>query len=457
MTVVETVTSPSQPRGAARVHRLLLVHSPHSGHVGRSALLEVRRVILGRSSSAEGFPLDDAEVSRSHAELEPISRGFALRDSGSRNGTFVNGRRLEGSLELQTGDVIRLGAHLLLYQSLDEIACRHLLDPIASSTPLIGTGHAMAHLRHAIHLAAPGNVPVLIEGETGVGKELVAQQIHIESGRTGAIVALNCSALPETLAESELFGHVGGAFTGAQRRQGLVFRAQGGTLFLDEVGEMALALQKKLLRLLSSGEARPVGSDHGTRVDVRVVAATNVDLERAVAAGTFRADLYARLAGHLIHVPPLRERREDIMVLLHHFLRRLKLQAVVTADAAEALLVHSWPFNVRELEQSIGALGSVLRSRRRLGLGDLPDKIRGSLGERQSLAEPVKSRPPSVLGIRRDVPPTRDELLLLLDVHRGNVSEIAAFFGKGRRQVYRWAKHLGIDVRQARTMRPMGE
>ena len=275
----------------------------------------------------------------------------------------------------------------MLFQSLGELACQHLLDPIPVETTLLGLGHAIARVRHALRLAAPGDVPVLIEGETGVGKELVAQAIHRESARTGALVALNCAALPETLAESELFGHMGGAFTGAQRRHGLVFRARGGTLFLDEVGEMDPALQKKLLRLLSSGEVRAVGADQGERVDVRVISATNADLEQAVENGGFRRDLYSRLAGHVIRVPPLRERREDVLVLLNHFLRARKLQAAVDPDVAEAMLVYAWPFNVRELEQLVGALEPVLRQTRRLALSDLPDKLRALLGDRQGRVE----------------------------------------------------------------------
>jgi transcriptional regulator with PAS, ATPase and Fis domain len=449
---VDTVTSPRGVASTGRVHRLLVVYAPEADQVGRTVLLASDRLLIGRFSSAEGLGLDDPEVSRAHAEIVRAEGGFVLRDLGSRNGTFVNGARLarEGDHELKGEDAIRFGSHLLLYQSLDEVDCQRLLDAMPKNDPAVGTSAAAARVRHAIQAAAPSALSVLIVGETGVGKELVAESVHAESGRTGPFVALDCASLPETLAESELFGHVGGAFTGAKARFGLFERARGGTLFLDEIGEMDFALQKKLLRVLSSGEARRVGADEGRRVDVRIVAATNADLEAMVKKGSFRGDLYARLAGHVIRVPPLRERRQDVLLLLRHFMRKRKVVATVGGDVAEALVVHRWPFNVRELEQLVGAIEPAVRFSRRMMLDALPPVFREALGARPLLVSDRGSTQYASVSIRRDVPPSKEELVLLLEMHHGNVSEVAAFFGRGRRQVYRWAERHQIDVKTAR-------
>jgi anaerobic nitric oxide reductase transcription regulator len=210
-------------------------------------------------------------------------------------------------------------------------------------------------------MVARSDLNVLITGETGVGKERVAHQIHDLSARGDeALIHVNCAALPESIAESELFGHVAGAFTGAVRERAGKFEvADGGTLFLDEVGELPLLLQPKLLRVLESGEIQRVGSDGTHRVDVRVIAATNRDLEREVERGRFRADLYHRLAAFPLRVPPLRERREDIPLLAAHFAdaarRRLGLGPVRLSPAVvETLSRADWPGNVRELENLIG-------------------------------------------------------------------------------------------------------
>lgn len=222
---------------------------------------------------------------------------------------------------------------------------------------LIGASPAIQQLQRHIGTVAGSDLLVLILGETGVGKELVAQQLHRHSARAKQpMVYINCAALPETLAESELFGHRRGAFTGATTdRAGKFELADGGTLFLDEIGELSLAIQAKLLRVLQSGEIQRIGSDRTTHVDVRVIAATNRDLKDEVAAGRFRADLYHRLSVFPITVPPLRERGRDVLILAGHFLemnqRRLHQRNLrLSATAKQALLDYTWPGNVRELE-----------------------------------------------------------------------------------------------------------
>ena len=231
----------------------------------------------------------------------------------------------------------------------------------SSGGALLGTSTAVQKLRREIALVAASDLAVLITGETGVGKELVAHHVHAASARSEeALIHVNCAALPLSIAESELFGHVAGAFTGAVRdRAGKFEVADGGTLFLDEIGELSLEIQPKLLRVLQHGEIQRVGSDRAHRVNVRVIAATNRDLAQEVSAGRFRADLFHRLAVFPLHVPPLRERREDILVLAEHFAdaaaRRLGLIGVRLTDRARQCLVRSdWPGNVRELENVIG-------------------------------------------------------------------------------------------------------
>ncbi|MDR2259464.1 MAG: nitric oxide reductase transcriptional regulator NorR [Azoarcus sp.] len=226
---------------------------------------------------------------------------------------------------------------------------------------LIGESAVFRQLQDEIRIIADSGLAVLLEGETGVGKELVADAIHRQSlRRNRAMVSLNCAALPETLVESELFGHVRGAFSGAvQERRGKFELADGGTLFLDEVGELPLAIQAKLLRVLQSGQLQRLGSDREHRVDVRLIAATNRDLAAEVRAGRFRADLYHRLGAYPLRAPPLRERGNDILLLAGHFLERnrprLGLRGLCLSPAAQtALLRYDWPGNVRELEHLVG-------------------------------------------------------------------------------------------------------
>jgi len=225
------------------------------------------------------------------------------------------------------------------------------------SSELVGTSPALRAVLALVERVAPTSSPVLVTGETGTGKELVAPVLHRRSVRgDGPFIAVNCSAIPATLVESELFGHVRGAFTGAEReRQGLFAAASGGTLFLDEIGDLPLELQPKLLRVLQEKEIRPVGANQARAVDVRVVAATARDLTEAGRRGTFRSDLFFRLAVVEIRIPPLRERCEDIALLADTFLRRSAAAQqrplpLLTPEVLTRLQHHSWPGNVRELE-----------------------------------------------------------------------------------------------------------
>ncbi|MCM2357029.1 MAG: sigma-54 dependent transcriptional regulator [Geobacteraceae bacterium] len=243
---------------------------------------------------------------------------------------------------------------------------------------IIGISRGMEQVFAVVRKVADTEATVLITGESGTGKELVARALHSLSSRSAfPFVAINCAAIPRELLESELFGHLKGAFTGAVRDKiGKFQAAEGGTLFLDEVGELPVELQPKLLRALQEREVAPVGATSPRKLDVRVVAATNSDLEEAIAAGTFREDLYYRLAVIPVHLPPLRERPEDIPLLLRHFAAKHGGPSVNFApDTVAALQRYAWPGNVRELENSVERL-LIMRSSDEIGVAELPDKIR---------------------------------------------------------------------------------
>ena len=255
---------------------------------------------------------------------------------------------------------------------------------------VIGQSESLVDLFRVVDRVADTDCTVLVTGESGTGKELVARAVHSASGRADApFVAINCGAIPENLLESELFGHARGAFTGAHAaKTGRIAQAQGGTLFLDEIGEMPLALQVKLLRVLQAHEFSPVGDTRTMRADVRIVAATNLDLEEAVAAGRFREDLYYRLNVIHLDVPPLRDRCDDIPLLVQHFLMRAGKKTgrqvrSVSRAAAQLLATWSWPGNVRELENTLER-AVLLSTSDRIEPGDLPSKVRGLGPERRT-------------------------------------------------------------------------
>jgi two-component system response regulator HydG len=307
-----------------------------------------------------------------------------------------------------------------------------------------------AGLREALDRAgkvAPLETTVLITGESGTGKELVARAVHRASRRVeGPFVAINCAALPDTLLESELFGHERGAFTGADRQKpGRFELAAGGSLFLDEVAELSPGVQAKLLRVLQEREFQRVGGTQTLRADVRLIAATNRDLARQVAAGRFREDLFYRLNVFTVHLPPLRERGEDVLLLADHFVRTLgarmaKGEVGLSRDAREALLRHAWPGNIRELQNAV---------ERALIVSD------GGLISAAHLALPARTSPePAPSGSRSPSPPAAGEPLSeverrlvvdALDRAHGNKSKAAALLGITRSQLYTRMKRFGLD------------
>jgi DNA-binding NtrC family response regulator len=259
---------------------------------------------------------------------------------------------------------------------------RQQLDERFGLGSIVGRSPRMRALFQLIETIAATSTTILINGETGTGKELVARAIHQTSPRRNQrFVALNCSAIPETLLEAELFGHVRGAFTGAvASRQGRIEQADKGTLFLDEVGTMPMTLQMKILRVLQEREFERIGDPKTIKVDVRIVAATNADLGKLVRGGAFREDLYYRLNVIQVSLPPLRERKEDIPLLVQHFINKYAAESrvLVSQDAMRALMGFSWPGNVRQLENAIERGIALLGGRSTIELTDLPPEIQGA-------------------------------------------------------------------------------
>ncbi len=313
---------------------------------------------------------------------------------------------------------------------------------------VVGDSVPMKALRQQIGLMAPTNGRVLIYGESGTGKELVAHAIHAQSLRKeGPFVELNCAAIPEELIESELFGHRKGSFSGAPfDKEGKFQRAHGGTLFLDEVGDMSLTTQSKVLRTLDEGRFSPVGSEAAVVVDVRVVAATNKDLEEEIARGNFREDLFYRLNVIPFFVPALRERREDIPLLVRHFMKEFssaysRRPREITDDAIDALTRYSWPGNIRELRNVIERIVIMNPAVSRFERKHLPplvyrDNVRRNVGGDFTTLHDARAAY------------ERDFILKKLDENHGNVTRAAELLGLERSHLYRKMKSLGIAVKE---------
>jgi two-component system response regulator HydG len=360
--------------------------------------------------------------------------------------------------DLQTAvDALRAGAYDFILKPLDLRALAGRLDRVvrerrtqdevrrlrdAARTDqgfegLLGSSPAMLEVYEMLGRVADSEASVLVSGESGTGKELVARALHQRSRRVeGKFVPINCAAVPEQLMESELFGHARGAFTDAKsERLGLMAQASGGTLFLDEIGEMPLSMQPKLLRALEERQIRPVGSDKEVDIDVRVVAATNRDLEESIERGTFREDLYYRINVIRVELPPLRSRGRDILQLGQHFLNRFAAQsrkdvAGVDASAAERLMAYSWPGNVRELRNCMERAVALARTRE-ISVDELPARVRNFTTSHVVVA----GLDPSELVPMEEV--ERRYILHVLDATGGNKSHAAKILGLDRKTLYR--------------------
>jgi transcriptional regulator with GAF, ATPase, and Fis domain len=332
---------------------------------GRRLELSQPRARIGTSPGCD-LQLSDPKVSRVHAEVSLAPWGLRLRDLGSKNGTYVDGLRVR-DVDVAVGTTLKLATSAIRIEATDdqlsiELSARDRLGK------MVGGSVEMRRIYAIVERVAPTETTVLVGGETGTGKELVAQAVHQLSPRAQQpFIPLDCGSIPESLIESELFGHARGAFTGAvASRIGVLEEASGGTLFLDEVGELSVPMQKKLLRALETRRLRRIGENDERAFDVRIVAATNRPLSQAVNEGLFREDLYYRLAVVQVDLPPLRARREDIPLLARHFYADLT-RGESTGPPPEllaALVSKAWPGNVRELRNYIErtiALGAPLR------------------------------------------------------------------------------------------------
>ncbi len=324
------------------------------------------------------------------------------------------------------------------------------LDQQQAFGALVGVSKPMRDLFSQLQRAAQAPIPILVRGETGTGKELIAREIHRLSNRAeGPFVAVNTAAIAESLAESELFGHVRGAFTGADaERPGVFEQADGGTLFLDEIGDMPLPTQTKILRALQEREVQRVGSTRPIGVDVRVITATHQDLAAAIEQGTFRQDLYYRIRGVELHVPPLRKRREDIILLANYFLERMVddqgPSPQLDSHAVDRLLAHNWPGNVRELEQTITS-AAVMAEEGRIRAADLPS----AAGRGDADAEPwddsrLLELPLTEAKAQLVESFERRAIVGALRNHAGNVSAAARQLGIHRQSLQQKMSQLGI-------------
>lgn len=403
--------------------QLVVVEGPDQG---RAVRLEAQgEVVVGTNVDCD-LALTDGRVSQRHMSLQLGSSGYQLRDLDSTNGVFYEGSAVKAAI-LPVGATLKVGhSYLRIQPSSSPLE----VEPSQSSRfgELVGESLIMRELFAVLELAAQSDVTVLIEGETGTGKELAARALHEASERRkGPFVAVDCGALPESLLESELFGHVRGAFTGAtHRREGAFAKANGGTIFLDELGRISPAVQARLLRVIEERRIKPVGSDDSKAVDVRILAASRHDLDVEVAEGSFRADLFYRLSVLRVHMPPLRSRREDIPIIVRAMCASRGFEAgEIAGPNLDRLSTQGWPGNVRELRNVLEyafavGLGPILK------IDDLTPELRGE-------------RPPEPIDAKnlteRDL--ERQRIIDALNKAGGRKGEAASLLGISRSTLWR--------------------
>jgi DNA-binding NtrC family response regulator len=426
----------------------------------RYSLAGVERVTIGRGAErtatfhrddagrpALAITIPDPRMSTRHAVLERELGRWVVADAGSKNGTFVDDQPIErlaigDGARVETGHTVFVLRRRALPAGTPAAVDARDLPPEPRGLATLDPD--LAHDFDQLRRVAPSTAPVLVGGETGTGKELVARAVHALSGRRGELVAVNCGALPGELVEAELFGVKKGAFTGAvEDRPGIVRRAAGGTLFLDEIGALAAPAQAALLRVLQDHTVTALGDTRPIAVDFRVVCATLDDLDARAAAGGFRPDLLARIDGFRIELPPLRERLDELGSIIGGVLVGLvpagRAPVELATDAMRAIVRHDWPGNIRELEKcletalALAGDGPIERSH-------LPAAVRA-----------VTDRPPGAPdALSADDRVRRDELIALLRSHGGNISAVARHLGKARMQVQRWIRRFRIDPDQFR-------
>jgi DNA-binding NtrC family response regulator len=447
---------------------LVLLYADQYRDLPAAWQLERRTSKVGREATAD-IRLEVNAVSREHAEILSDQAIFLIRDTGSTNGTLVDGVRIEGPTALEPLAEVRIGDAILKFVAdsaleyanfrIDGTLVGQSSRRCQHGTALVG-GYQTDLVASRIERIAPTPLSIMLLGESGTGKEVVARELHRVSGRRGVFAAINCAAIPPNLLESELFGYKRGAFTGADRdKPGLIRAAHEGTLLLDEIGDMPLEAQAKLLRVLQSKELLPVGATAAERVDVRVVSATHRDLRGLLKQERFRTDLYARLNEDQLTLLPLRERKEDIFVLLRTFLSRQGRPELVPSFAFMLAILHyDWPLNVRELE-ACAKRAVALADRPLLTAELLPDPVRESMAEynqrraagTHGVCPAAPAAAPGLPGYGgRPTVPTAEELRALLVHYQGNLAAVGRQLGKARMQIHRWMKRYGIHVEDYR-------
>jgi DNA-binding NtrC family response regulator len=395
---------------------------------------------IGREAEC-AIHLANTDVSRQHATLQrsATEAGVFVVDRDSRNGTRVNGKKVQRA-RLRENDILRVGGCVF---AVSETSA----DSFSEVAPGLLGGAALKRALAPLARAAHSDLAIVLEGETGTGKEVVARAIHTLSGRSGKLVAINCAALPEGLAEAELFGYRRGAFTGAERASLGFFRsAEGGTLLLDEVSDLPLVVQAKLLRAIEERAVQPLGEATPVPIDVRVVVAGQSSLFEAVKRQEFRADLLARLNGVTLYLPPLRERRSDVALLFSHFLRELRPDdgPELQPEFVERLVLHDWPFNVREVVQLARRLAVLQGAESVLRVQHLPREMRSSSASSPSHALPrveaeqAQGQQAQSLELA--------SLLAALQATGGNVTRAAARLGVTRQRAYRLLEEQAVDL-----------
>ncbi len=427
------------------------------GEVARWCL-DAKQTVLGRgqglvsarSVAAEPglrISVPDGLMSSSHAVVRAAGDAWFLEDAGSKNGSYVNGQRVQ-RVQLRDGDVVELGDTFFVFR---ETRCEGVNIAVGESSAFSSMNPATEQLFEKLRTVADTQAVILLTGEVGTGKEVAARAVHELSKRRGPFKAINCGAIPESLIESELFGTRKGAFSGAGNRVGVVRSAEGGTLLLDEVAELPAMSQVALLRVLQEREVTPLGATEPHPIDVRFIAATHKDLRREVKEGRFREDLFSRLAAVTVAMVPLRERREDLGILMGRLIDRLSGEVGISAEqarllplarkAARVLYRHRWPQNIRELEQALRYALAYARKSGEIQLQHLPEAMRVSLDEPSGLPQGKLSED---IGIR-DTALLRAILVERLRRFDGNVSAVAVSLGKQRPVVHRWLKRLALD------------
>ncbi len=458
--VEDSDADPKSTRHKRGPHLFVLLEGERPAALStRHSLVDCGSVALGRGNARRALrpgqnrhtdlelQIPDLRMSSRHAILTRVGRHWVIEDSSSRNGTRINGKETEQHT-LRDGDLIEVGRSVLLFRADLEQADKPDVDADpdiqGQSEPVMTLLPDLARQLSQLKTLAPNkDVSILILGESGTGKEVLARQIHAWAGRPGKFVGVNCGAIAESLMESELFGSVKGAFSGASGdRVGLVRSSDRGCLFLDEIADLPQTSQSALLRVLQEHEVLPVGSTKPLSVDLRVLSATHQDLDAAVAGGRFRQDLFARIAGFRCILPPLRDRLEDLGLLIGNILSRMgDRDPTISPEAIRALVRYHFPLNIRELHSILSA-AVTLAVDDTIQLQHLPQNVQNP--ERR----PSTSPPPELTDEQLE---HRQQVLQLLEKHDGNVSAIARETGKARVQVQRWLKRYNIDAAKYRT------